>query len=87
MDHNVKNVPSDIFVIEEQCYFECTMILESAYNSSYFVRNDQFTTVESVKISLPSVMRLCNEFFDTNLLKMNCRMSRSINSHWSKKSC
>ena len=36
-------------------------------------------------LNLPSVMQLCNEFFDTNLLKLNSRMSRSINSRWPKK--
>ena len=35
-------------------------------------------------LNLPSVMRLCNENFNTNILKLSHRMSRSINSHWPK---
>ena len=36
-------------------------------------------------LNLPSVMRLCDEYFNTNIFKLNCKMSRSIYSDWPKK--
>ena len=36
---------------------------------------------------LSSVMQLCNKYFNTNILKLNCRMSESSISPWPKISC
>ena len=33
---------------------------------------------------LSSVMQLCNKYFNTNILKLNCRMSESSISPWPK---